>query len=103
MVLIVPHMLQALEAMFVMWRMTGDPIYREWGWTMFQVQGRRAGEMGSRRQGSGGEGKRVETSSRRCTGDYGYVLRGSAMACGAGLRDAANQSHPQSLYPLRPL
>jgi len=27
---------EALEAMFVMWRMTGDPIYREWGWTMFQ-------------------------------------------------------------------
>lgn len=27
---------EALEAMFVMWRMTGDPVYREWGWAMFQ-------------------------------------------------------------------
>jgi len=27
---------EALEAMFVMWRMTGDPIYRQWGWEMFQ-------------------------------------------------------------------
>jgi len=27
---------EALEAMFVMWRMTGDPVWREWGWEMFQ-------------------------------------------------------------------
>merc|ERR1711912_198698 len=27
---------EALEAMFVMWRMTGDPTYRDWGWAMFQ-------------------------------------------------------------------
>eukprot|EP00656_Telonema_subtile_P012839 TRINITY_DN16498_c0_g1_i1.p1 TRINITY_DN16498_c0_g1~~TRINITY_DN16498_c0_g1_i1.p1 ORF type:complete len:748 (-),score=218.19 TRINITY_DN16498_c0_g1_i1:127-2370(-) len=26
---------EALEAMFVMFRYTGDPIYREWGWKMF--------------------------------------------------------------------
>eukprot|EP00658_Telonema_sp_P-2_P033439 TRINITY_DN24544_c0_g1_i1.p1 TRINITY_DN24544_c0_g1~~TRINITY_DN24544_c0_g1_i1.p1 ORF type:complete len:561 (+),score=121.90 TRINITY_DN24544_c0_g1_i1:86-1768(+) len=26
---------EALEAMFVMFRYTGDPIYREWGWQMF--------------------------------------------------------------------
>lgn len=26
---------EALEAMFIMFRLTGDPIYREWGWQMF--------------------------------------------------------------------
>ena len=26
---------EALESMFVMFRLTGDPIYREWGWKIF--------------------------------------------------------------------
>jgi len=28
---------EAVEAMFLLWRATKDPIYREWGWKMFQA------------------------------------------------------------------
>ncbi|KAL1606510.1 mannosyl-oligosaccharide alpha-1,2-mannosidase [Paraconiothyrium brasiliense] len=28
---------ETLESLFVMWRITKDPIYREWGWTIFQA------------------------------------------------------------------
>lgn len=27
---------ETVESLFYMWRITGDPIYREWGWKMFQ-------------------------------------------------------------------
>ena len=27
---------ETVESLFYMWRITGDPIYREWGWEMFQ-------------------------------------------------------------------
>ncbi|GAA5975567.1 hypothetical protein JCM21900_002348 [Sporobolomyces salmonicolor] len=27
---------ETVESLFVGWRLTGDPIYREWGWTIFQ-------------------------------------------------------------------
>ena len=27
---------ETVESLFYMWRITGDPIYREWGWTMFE-------------------------------------------------------------------
>ncbi len=26
-----------MESLFVMWRVTHDPIYREWGWLMFRA------------------------------------------------------------------
>ena len=28
---------EALEAMFVLWRVTGKPRYRDWAWAMFQA------------------------------------------------------------------
>lgn len=28
---------ETVESLFVMWRITGDPIYREWGWKIFQA------------------------------------------------------------------
>ena len=28
---------EAMEAMFVLWRVTGKETYREWGWQMFQA------------------------------------------------------------------
>ena len=28
---------ESTESLFVMWRVTGDPIYREWGWLMFRA------------------------------------------------------------------
>lgn len=28
---------ETVEALFVLWRTTHDPIYREWGWTIFQA------------------------------------------------------------------
>ncbi len=27
---------ETVESLFYMWRITGDPIYREWGWEMFK-------------------------------------------------------------------
>jgi mannosyl-oligosaccharide alpha-1,2-mannosidase len=27
---------ETVESLFVMWRVTGDPVYREWGWKIFQ-------------------------------------------------------------------
>jgi mannosyl-oligosaccharide alpha-1,2-mannosidase len=27
---------EAIETLFYLWRSTGDPIYREWGWNMFR-------------------------------------------------------------------
>jgi mannosyl-oligosaccharide alpha-1,2-mannosidase len=27
---------EAIETLFYLWRATGDPIYREWGWNMFR-------------------------------------------------------------------
>jgi hypothetical protein len=35
-----PHYLlrpEALESMFILYHLTGDPIYREWGWEMFSA------------------------------------------------------------------
>jgi mannosyl-oligosaccharide alpha-1,2-mannosidase len=26
---------ETVESLFVMWRVTGDPVYREWGWKTF--------------------------------------------------------------------
>ena len=26
-----------MESLFVMWRVTGDAMYREWGWLMFRA------------------------------------------------------------------
>ena len=28
---------EAMEAMFVLWRVTGKQRYRDWGWRMFQA------------------------------------------------------------------
>jgi rhamnogalacturonyl hydrolase YesR len=28
---------EAAESLFYMWRVTGEPKYREWGWRMFQA------------------------------------------------------------------
>ncbi len=28
---------ESMESLFVMWRVTGDPLYREWGWLMFRA------------------------------------------------------------------
>ncbi|KAI3324153.1 glycoside hydrolase family 47 protein [Xylariaceae sp. AK1471] len=28
---------ETVESLFVMWRITGDPIYREWGWKIFKA------------------------------------------------------------------
>ena len=28
---------ESTESLFVMWRVTGDPLYREWGWLMFRA------------------------------------------------------------------
>jgi len=28
---------EAVESLFYMWRVTGEPKYREWGWRMFQA------------------------------------------------------------------
>lgn len=28
---------ETVESLFYMWRITKDPIYREWGWTMFEA------------------------------------------------------------------
>lgn len=28
---------ETVESLFVMWRVTNDPIYREWGWRIFQA------------------------------------------------------------------
>jgi hypothetical protein len=30
--------LQAIESFMVLFRMTGNPQYREWGWEIFQVR-----------------------------------------------------------------
>lgn len=27
---------ETVESLFILWRVTGDPIYREWGWNIFQ-------------------------------------------------------------------
>ena len=35
-----PHYLlrpEAMESMFILYHLTGDPIYREWGWEMFSA------------------------------------------------------------------
>jgi hypothetical protein len=26
-----------MESLFVLWRVTRDPVYREWGWLMFRA------------------------------------------------------------------
>jgi hypothetical protein len=28
---------ETVESLFVMWRLTGDPMYREWGWKIFEA------------------------------------------------------------------
>lgn len=28
---------ETVESLFIMWRITGDPTYREWGWKIFQA------------------------------------------------------------------
>lgn len=28
---------ETMESLFVMWRVTRDPMYREWGWLMFRA------------------------------------------------------------------
>ena len=28
---------EAMEAMFVLWRTTGNPVYKDWAWQMFQA------------------------------------------------------------------
>ena len=28
---------ETVESMFVLWRMTKDPKYREWGWQIFEA------------------------------------------------------------------
>jgi endoplasmic reticulum Man9GlcNAc2 1,2-alpha-mannosidase len=28
---------ETVESLFVMWRITGDPLYREWGWKIFKA------------------------------------------------------------------
>lgn len=28
---------ESTESLFVMWRVTGDSMYREWGWLMFRA------------------------------------------------------------------
>ena len=28
---------ESMESLFVMWRVTRDPVYREWGWLMFRA------------------------------------------------------------------
>lgn len=28
---------ETVESLFMMWRITGDPVYREWGWKIFQA------------------------------------------------------------------
>lgn len=28
---------EAVESLFIMWRLTKDPIYREWGWKIVQA------------------------------------------------------------------
>ena len=35
-----PHYLlrpEAIESMFILYHLTGDPVYREWGWEMFSA------------------------------------------------------------------
>ncbi len=35
-----PHYLlrpEAVESFFVLYHLTGDPVYREWGWEVFQA------------------------------------------------------------------
>ena len=31
------HYLQVIESIFYMYRATKDPMYRDWGWAMFQA------------------------------------------------------------------
>ncbi len=31
------HQTETIESIFVMWRLTHDPKYREWGWEIFQA------------------------------------------------------------------
>ena len=33
---------ETVESLFILWRLTGDPIYREWGWTIFEAIDTRA-------------------------------------------------------------
>jgi endoplasmic reticulum Man9GlcNAc2 1,2-alpha-mannosidase len=28
---------EAIESIFILWRVTGDRVYREWGWKMFRA------------------------------------------------------------------
>lgn len=28
---------EAVESLFILWRITGDPLYREWGWNIFKA------------------------------------------------------------------
>jgi hypothetical protein len=107
-----PHYLlrpEAAESFFVLYQLTGDPVYREWGWEMFQSIEKYCkteyayGELANVQDTSGRPRDKMESFFMAETLKYLYLLQDPDTEIDILNKHVFNtEAHPTRILPLAP-